>query len=411
MTGCPVHREFDAFGGAYHADAGAALRAARAEQPVFYSQELDYWVVTRYADIRRVFRDVATFSAGNAMDPILPLPRDAVRTLVRHRFTGGPVIANEDEPVHGARRERLARPFTRARVERLAPRIRSLVTERIDGFVDRGHADLVGELLWDVPALVALMFMGVPDDDLARVREFSVSQAQFTWGRPAAADQVRSCEVMGAYWEYAGELVGRLKAGPKADGWIPHAIRAQARSPELFSDSYLRSLVLNGSTAAHETTASAAANAIRTLLEHPASWAELCADPTLVPGAIEECLRLRPSVVSWRRKALHNTVIAGTPVPAGAKLLLVTASANRDDTVFDQPDVFDIRRPNARRHLTFGDGNHACLGAALARLQLRVLLTEVTRRLPDLRLADGQDFDHAPNTSFHGPDRLWVRWP
>lgn len=411
---CPVTgagADFAPFGAAYNAEAGASLAGARRDRPVFYDAELDYWIVTRYRDVRAVFADPATFSAANAMDPYRPLARPAIRELVKRRFTGGPVLANEDEPGHLQRRRRLARPFTPRRVRRLEPRVRALVGERIDVFAGRGHADLVAELLWEVPALVVAVFMGVPDEDLAEVRGYSVSQAVFNWGLPTVDEQVAACEVMGRYWRYAARLVARLKDDGRGDGWIPHAVRAQARAPELFSDSYLQSLVLNGTTAAHETTASAAANAVRVLLEHPTAWRALCADPARIPAAVEECLRLRPPVVAWRRRAVREAVVGGVPLPAGARLLLVLASANRDADVFDDPDAFHLERAGRRRHLAFGDGNHACLGAPLARLQLRVVLEELTRRLPDLELVPGQDFGHAPNTSFHGPERLLVRWP
>ncbi|MFJ8828473.1 cytochrome P450 [Micromonospora aurantiaca] len=411
---CPVTgaADFEPFGPAYNAEAGASLAGARAERPVFHHPGLDYWIVTRYRDVRAVFGDPDTFSAANAMDPYRPLSRPALRELVRRRFTGGPVLANEDEPVHLRRRRRLARPFTRRRVQRLEPRVRALVGERIDAFAGRGHADLVAELLWEVPALVVAVFMGVPDEDLAEVRGYSVSQAVFNWGLPTDDEQVAACDVMGRYWQYAAHLVSGLKeAEGRGAGWIAHAVRAQARNPELFSDSYLQSLVLNGTTAAHETTASGAANAVRTLLETPGAWAALCADPAGIPAAVEECLRLRPPVVAWRRRVVRDTVLGGVPLAAGARLLLVTASANRDAEMFADPDTFDPARRGVRRHLAFGDGNHACLGAHLARLQLRVVLEELTRRLPALELVPGQDFGHAPNTSFHGPERLLVRWP
>ncbi|WP_018680545.1 cytochrome P450 [Actinokineospora enzanensis] len=417
VSGCPFgfgaeSPGVDLFGPEYQADAGASLAECREHRPVYRDGTTGYWVVTRYRDIRSVFRAPEIFSAANAMDPIRPPGRPALRALVRHRFTGGPVIANEDEPVHGRRRRRLARPFTRNRVALLEESVRELVVSRIERFSRRGEADLVGELFWETAALVALLFIGVPRGQLSEVASLSTSQAVFNWGLPTEDEQVESCEVMGRFWAYAQTMVRELKECPREDGgWIAHAVKAQGRSPELFSDTYLQSLVLNGATAAHETTAAGAANAVWSLLENPSAWAAVCADRRLIPGAVEECLRYRPSVVAWRRKATRTSTVGGTSIPEGAPLLLVTASANRDPSVFPEPDTFDIARRGARRHLTFGDGNHACLGATLARLQLRVFLEELSTRLPGMRLVPGQDFAHPANTSFHGPERLLVRWP
>ncbi|SFP68302.1 cytochrome P450 [Amycolatopsis rubida] len=414
-AGCPftsaADEDFDPFSGAYHEDPAEALAAARADRPVFYSPRIDHWIVTRYADVQRVFADAATFSAANAMDSIRPPGRRALRALVRHRFAGAPVLAVEDEPGHRQRRRALARPFTRARVNAWEPRIRALAAGHIDRFAERGHADLMAELLWPVPSHVILAFMGIPAEDIPAVHEFSVSQARFTWGEPTEEEQERSADALGRYWEYTGGFVARLREQRFPPGWIGHAVRAQRRDPELFSDNYLRSLVLNGSTAAHETTAGAAAHAVRELASRPGLWAAVATDPRLAARAVEETLRYRPAVVSWRHRARHATTLGGADLPAGANLLLVTASANRDERAFDRPGEFDPHRSGARRHLTFGDGDHVCLGAHLARLQVRVLVEELARRFPDLRLEPADAAGDVPNTSFRTPARLPARWP
>jgi cytochrome P450 len=169
-------------------------------------------------------------------------------------------------------------------------------------------------------------------------------------------------------------------------------------------------MMMSASTAAHETTTNARANAIRALLEQRDQWEAICEDPSLIPNAVEECLRFSGSVVAWRRFTTKPATIRGVNIPPGANVLIVMASGNRDEDVFVEPDVLDVRRPNARRHLAFGFGNHTCLAAPLARLELRVILEELTRRLPHMRLIAGQQFPYAPNTSFRGPRTLLVEW-
>ncbi len=142
--------------------------------------------------------------------------------------------------------------------------------------------------------------------------------------------------------------------------------------------------------AGHETTTSMAANAVVTLMRHRDAWDRLCADRALIPNAVEEILRFDSSVITWRRKALEAVEVAGVSIPEGADVLLALCSGNRDDAHFAPADRFDIARDNARTHLSFGFDIHYCLGAPLARLELRVILEELTRRLPSLRLVPDQ---------------------
>ncbi|MGB8987000.1 MAG: cytochrome P450, partial [Candidatus Sulfotelmatobacter sp.] len=151
-------------------------------------------------------------------------------------------------------------------------------------------------------------------------------------------------------------------------------------------------------------------NSFRRLLQDRPSWEAICRDPELIPNAIEEVLRIESSVITWRRITKEEVEIGGVRVPAQAKLLLLLGSANRDPSVFPEPDRFYIRRANAREHLSFGFGPHACLGAPLARLQVRVVLEEVSRRLPGLQLAPNTQFEYPKNISLRGPAALPVTW-
>jgi cytochrome P450 len=412
VTGCPVHRiadDFDPFGADYQADPAGVLRAARNHQPVFYSPDLDYWVVTRYRDIKQTFRDSGRFSASIALDPISPVREPVVDRLKSYGFAPGPVLTNEDEPVHRERRKALAAPLLTKAVARLEGRIRDLVSGYLDRLVARGDADLIDDLLWDVPAIVGLLVVGVPDEDIDRARNYSIKLGMFTWGRPTLAEQLETADQVGRWWTLAGELVARLKE-TGGTGWVPHAIDVHRRRPDLVNDNHLQNMLMSGLVAAHETTTNASANAVRYLLEHPTVWADLCADPGLIPNAVEECLRFSSSVQCWRRKALVDVEVGGTVIPAGGKVLLMIGSGNHDESVFPDPDTLDIRRRNAKEHLAFGAGNHVCMGAPLARLEMRVIFEELTRRLPNMRLVAGQDYDYRRNASFHGPQHLLVEW-
>jgi hypothetical protein len=162
--------------------------------------------------------------------------------------------------------------------------------------------------------------------------------------------------------------------------------------------------------AGHETTTNMSANAILTLLQHRESWEEIVRDSGLIPNAVEECLRFRSSVVAWRRLARTDVEIAGVKMSAGDPVLCFLPSGSRDDDVFSDSDTFDIRRENARSHVAFGFGRHFCLGAPLARFELALILEELARRLPGLRLVQPQSLEPVEAVQFRGPKELWVEW-
>ncbi|GAA2381084.1 cytochrome P450/oxidoreductase [Nonomuraea africana] len=412
-TRCPVSAgaaAFDPFGDAYQADPAASLRWSRDEEPVFYSPTIGYWVVTRYEDVKAVFRDNLLFSPSIALEKITPVCDEATSVLARYDYAMARTLVNEDEPEHMPRRRALMDPFTPKELAHHEPMVRRLTREYVDRFVDSGQADLVDEMLWEIPLTVALHFLGVPEEDMDTLREYSIAHTVNTWGRPSPEEQVAVAEAVGRFWQYAGKVLGKLREDPSGHGWMPFSIRVQREKPEVITDSYLHSIMMAGIVAAHETTANAAANAIKLLLENRRAWEEICADPGLIPNAVEECLRHSGSVAAWRRLVTADTSIGGVEIPKGAKLLIVNSSANRDERHFDNADEFDIRRENTADHLTFGYGSHQCMGKNLARMEIQIFLEELTRRLPHLELVPDQTFSYLPNTSFRGPDHLWVRW-
>jgi cytochrome P450/ferredoxin-NADP reductase len=401
---------FDPFGETYLQDPAGDVRWSRDEQPVFYSEVLGYWVVTRYDDVKAVFRDHETFSPSIALEKITPTSDEANAVLASYGYAMGRTLVNEDEPAHMPRRRALIEPFLPERLAHHEEMVRTVTRQYVDRFIDAGRADLVDQMLWEVPLTVALHFLGVPEEDMATLRKYSVAHTVNTWGRPAPEQQVAVAESVGKFWQLSGQIVEKLRADPSGDGWMAYGVRQNAVMPDVVTDSYVHSIMMAGLVAAHETTANASANAIKLLLETPGAWAEICADPSLIPNAVEECLRHSGSIVAWRRIATAATQVGGVDIPEGAKLLVVTASANHDEREFADPDQVDIRRINAGEHLTFGFGSHQCMGKNLARMEMQIFLEELTARLPHLRIDPEQTFSYLPNTSFRGPEHLWVTW-
>ncbi|MDT7728745.1 MAG: hypothetical protein QOI21_5321 [Actinomycetota bacterium] len=400
---------FDPFRKPYLEDPYPILSRIRAEQPVFYSHDLGYWVVTRYEDVRAIFRKTAAFSATNSIQPITPPCPAAVDKMAEVGFRPGTFIVNEDAPEGPARRKKIAPSFTPNQLARFEPKIRELVTEYIDCFVRRGEADLVAELTWEIPALVTFALMGVPDEDATTVKQFTSSMLLFLFGRPNEEEQIRMVESLAAFDQYSRMHVRRLIDKP-GDDVMSDVIRAHQQDPELFDEEYLYRTMLNLLFAGHETTTNATSNMFQTLLADRALWGAVGQDPSVASKAVEESLRYHSSVIAWRRRSIEDFAVGGVTIPAGSNVLLLTSSANHDPAVFPEPERFDLTRDNANRHLSFGFGAHLCLGAPLARLEMRVFLEEMARRLPHAELVAGQEFEYPANVSFRGPTTLFARW-
>ncbi len=412
-NGCPISSQaaaFDPFKGPYQVDPADALRWSREREPDFYSPMLGYWDGTRYDDGKSVSRDNSVFSPAIALEKITPVSQEAIDTLERYDYGMNRTLVNEDEPEHMARRRALMQSFEPAQLAHHEPKVRRLTSEFIDNFINKGKADLVDEMLYEIPLTVALHFLGVPEEDMGPLKAFSVAHTVNTWGRPSPEEQVAVAESVGKFWQYSGKVIEKMRADPSGHGWMRFSIRKQQELPDVVTDSYLHSMMMAGLVAAHETTAHAIANAMRLLLSDRDVWDEVCENPTLVPNTVEECLRASGSIVAWRRIAMADTNVGGVDIPEGSKLLIVMTSANHDERHFENPDELDIYRDNTTDHLTFGYGSHQCLGKNLARMEMRIILEEFTRRLPHMQLVANQEYCYLPNTSFRGPHSLWVEW-
>lgn len=400
---CPVAHDFDPLDAEFLADPYPVLAAWREETPVFYAPALDRWVVTRYADIERILTDPATFSAAEAQRPVYAMCAEAEAILAALPLV--PTMSNCDPPDHRRFRSVMSRAMSPRRIAALRPAIELRTAELLDRFAAAGHADLVHDLFYPLPALTIFTLIGFPLADSDRIKGWCADKLEVTWGNPSAERQTRSARNMVAFHAYCAAFVARRRQEPADD--LVGALIADERA---LTDAEITSLIFALSFAGHETTTNLLGNMLRHLLTEPGAWDEIRADRSLIPGAVEETLRFDTSVPMWRRVTTRAVEIGGVALPAGSRVVLAFAAADREPGVFPDPDRFDVHRPDSRRQLSFGRGIHLCLGAGLARLECDIVINTLADRLPGLRLSAGQDVDYPPNLSFRGPVALHAEW-
>ena len=381
---------------------------ARHEAPVFFSEELKYYVVARHADVKAVFEDWRTFSSENAQAPMRPLCDEARRIMREGGFTAYSGLSARVPPDHTRLRAIVQGCFGPKRFKAIEPRIREICNAQIDAFIARGHADFFREFAYDTPALVLFELVGVPTADIPKVKAWSISRALLTWGTLSDEEQLPHAHNMVEYWAYCRALVAKRHEDPTDD--LPgDLVRLQREGAEI-SDDEIAGVLYSALFAGHETTTTLMANSLDSLLTYRNNWEAIVADRSKVASAVDESLRFSPSIVAWRRKALKDAEIGGVPIPAGSNILLLIGSANRDERAVHDPDIFDINRDDARQHLAFGYGIHSCVGQQLGKLETVVALEELTRRIPSLRKAPHESHAYIRNLSFRVPASLQVEW-
>lgn len=409
---CPVSaigESFSPFSADYLLNPYAFFEKARKEEPVFYSAEYNYWVVLKYEDVAAVFRDPETFSPINARHPVTTICPAAASVRDELDLSIEPSLVDETSATHKHHRKIFGNAFTPKRVNQMEDRIREIVDRYIDQFINDGHAELVSQLLYEVPALAIFLFLGASDEDAVFVKKLGSDRALVNWGKPSDAEQIAMMHGMGEHWQFTKDLVDAAYTDP-GDNYLGDMVRIHRDDPTLFTINYLYNVVFLMQFAGHETTTQASANGIRHLLTDREQWEKLCDNPELIPNAVEEILRIDTSIFGWRRITTTDTAIGGIPIAKGSRILMMMGSANHDEDIFPQGSKLDVTRGNAKKHLGLGLGAHFCMGAPLAKLEMRIILEQLTRRLPQLQLDPQQSWDYLPTLVFRGVQRLEVNW-
>jgi cytochrome P450 len=360
-------------------------RALRDHDPVHHmvpssKPDDDYYVLTRHSDIWAAARDHETFSSAQGLTV-------NYGDLEMIGLQDNPPMVMQDPPVHTEFRKLVARGFTPRQVEAVEPKVREFVVERIEGLRSNGGGDIVAELFKPLPSMVVAHYLGVPEEDRSQFDGWTdaIVAANTAEGGIAGALETVG-EAVGSMMAYFTQLIEHRRTEPE-DDTISHLVSAGIGADgDIAGVLSVLAFTFTMVTGGNDTTTGMLGSSVQLLHQRPDQRRLLAENPDLIPGAIDELLRLTSPVQALARTVTRDVTICDTTVPAGRRVLLVYGSGNRDERQFGSNAAeLDVAR-QPRNILTFSHGAHHCLGAAAARMQSRVALTELLSRCPDFEI-------------------------
>jgi cytochrome P450 len=390
----------------------------RDEAPVLKIEPLGVYLVTRYDLVSEIARDQKTFSNdfGGASMPLPPGDREKLIEAMNEGYPRVSTMLTADQPAHTRYRRLVARAFNPRAIADLEPVVRSTSIALIESWLDRERIEFVENFAVPLPVRVIAHALNVPDDRLADFKKWSDDSIAGIGTNISIEQRVAAERGVYEFQRYFAEQIELRRTEPR-DDLLTNLLNARVDDddPEVLDKRPLDmpemlSIVQQLLVAGNETTTKMLTEMMRLLAEHPDEWRKLKDDPTRVDRVVEETLRLSTPTQGMWRIVTRDVELGGVHIPAGSRLVVVYSAANRDPAVFADPDEFDPDRPELREHVAFGKGIHYCLGANLARLEGKVALEEIVRRLESFTLAESNRFDYFPSFMLRGLTRLEIEF-
>ncbi len=403
----PVGASFD--------DVYGFLKEARKKEPVFYSERYHCWVLTRYDDIRNVLLDKEYFTTEGVLSGLNHDYGPKASAVLAKGVDWRKVKHTQNTEGEEHRRNRL---FLRsilypARFRKMEPIVRDIVTQCIDGMIAHGSpCEFVQSLAYPLPILTVFRVIGFDEteEDMARLKLWS-DQTFRMWLTPMSDDEQEVCARDAvSFQDYIRGKMQERRRNPR-DDLMTEVLHAADTGDSSFSDDELILMfTLSLIGAGHGTTMAQLTSMMWQLLRQPERWQYVIDHPQHIPEVAEEIIRYDPAALGWYRFVTKDTTVHDKTLKKGDMIFMALGSGNRDEDKFDDPEAFCPVRPNRIKPLTFTQGIHFCPGADLARMELRITLEELSKRLPGLRLVPGQDIEYFPSLPTRGINRLELEW-
>jgi len=369
-------------------------RQLRQDAPVSLMPGTGFYVLTRYEDLRAVLRDTETFSSTLDLEELSGERARRLAALFNERLAEKgwahvPTLHQSDPPEHTRYRRLLSKVFSPGRVRQLVPGLELVCDRLIDSFAGRGRCEFVSEFAFPLPGIVISEQLGLEPGQIDTFRHWADAMLAPAQGLLTDEDTaIGYADIEAEAQHYLAEVFHARRARP-ADDLISALVAASDEEQRPLSMHELQNLLHQLITGGYITTADAITSAMWLLVRNPEQMRRVRADPSLIKALAEESLRMLAPVQGLFRKATRDTVIRGVPIPAGSILHVRYGAANRDEEAFARPDEFDVTREHVTRHMSFGQGPHACVGAPLARQEMVTAFERLLGRLDGIGL-DGE---------------------
>ena len=378
------------------------------EAPVWQMPGTNVFVVTRYDDIREIIRDPSQFSSSFSALLNTGSSNEEVNSIYGQGYEMVETLLTQDPPRHRVYRNLVNKVFSNKRIEGMRNEVEKMSHELIDSWIDESEVDLLNRFCVPLPIYVISDQLGVPRSELPLIKKWSDASASRLGRLASEEEQIQNAKDIVEFQHYFAGLIDRMRESPE-DNIISDLANNTIDEDRLLTKPEALGMIQQILVAGNETSTSAIAGGVVLLIQNPEQQAMLRQHPDLLPGAVEEILRLEtPTTGMWRR-ATADTEIGGVDIPEGAFLMVRFAAGNRDESIFRDGGAMSIARENADSHLAFGQGTHFCLGAQLARMELQVALTGLLNRTSDWALVEGKNsLRHSPNVLLRGLTDLHI---
>jgi len=362
------------------------LKLMRKEAPIFWSDSMGGWLITRYEDVVKTFKDTEDYGnanrLGKAAEYLPAASRERLSEFSRHYETIG--LLHSDAPEHSRLRGLVVKAFNPGAIRAMKPRIQGIVDQILDAAAIKGGMEVIGDLAWGLPSTVLADLLDAPVESRILFKNWADDLLAFQGSnRPTEEVLLKTQEALVASKKYLTDLISQRRMNPGED-LLSLLVLAESEGEKLTHEELLNTCITL-LAAGQETTTALIGNMLLLLLQDPNLLLQIREDPSLIPGAIEEIVRFESPIPRQPRLIRRDISIGGNELKAGQIAFQMLNSANRDSDFFDDPDSINFRR-QANKHLGFGLGAHYCVGAPLSRIEATIVLESLIERFSEIKL-------------------------